>query len=254
MTPSGHFPTPDEVAEVMAFLCSPRSAAVNGQTIVVDGGLSLATMPHVDGLSPDVGIPGPSTTADVTATVVQLMHQVERQPRHQSPWRAQDGASRWAAEGAVQPVGQRLHRPGAAARRPGRVRRPEPPRVRGPRVRAAQGGPGQGPAQLPPHAAGARALHGARRRAPGGGRRTHRGRARRGVEHGRRPAAGGHRPVTGVARVRRADRGRSDARPRCRWAATTSTTSGSARAPPAPRRASRSPSAARGRRSWATPG
>jgi enoyl-[acyl-carrier protein] reductase III len=45
MTPSGHFPTPDEVAEVMAFLCSPRSAAVNGQTIVVDGGLSIATMP-----------------------------------------------------------------------------------------------------------------------------------------------------------------------------------------------------------------
>ena len=45
MTPSGHFPTPEEVAEVMAFLCSPRSAAVNGQTIVVDGGLSLATMP-----------------------------------------------------------------------------------------------------------------------------------------------------------------------------------------------------------------
>ena len=45
MTPSGRFPTPDEVAEVMAFLCSPRSAAINGQTIVVDGGLSLATMP-----------------------------------------------------------------------------------------------------------------------------------------------------------------------------------------------------------------
>ena len=45
MTPSGHFPTPDEVAEIMAFFCSPGSAAVNGQTIVVDGGLSLATMP-----------------------------------------------------------------------------------------------------------------------------------------------------------------------------------------------------------------
>lgn len=44
-TPSGHFPTPDEVAEVMAFFCSPGSAAVNGQTIVVDGGISLATMP-----------------------------------------------------------------------------------------------------------------------------------------------------------------------------------------------------------------
>jgi enoyl-[acyl-carrier protein] reductase III len=29
----------------MALLCSPRSAAINGQTIVVDGGISLATMP-----------------------------------------------------------------------------------------------------------------------------------------------------------------------------------------------------------------
>ena len=44
-------PHRDEVAEVMAFLCSPRSAAVNGQTIVVDGGLSLATMP--DRLRPE---------------------------------------------------------------------------------------------------------------------------------------------------------------------------------------------------------
>ncbi len=46
MAPSGHFPTPDEVAEIMAFFCSPLSAVVNGQTIVVDGGLSLATMPR----------------------------------------------------------------------------------------------------------------------------------------------------------------------------------------------------------------
>lgn len=44
-TPSGAYPTPDEVAEVMAFLCSKQSRAINGQTIVVDGGLSLATMP-----------------------------------------------------------------------------------------------------------------------------------------------------------------------------------------------------------------
>ena len=44
-TPSGAYPTPDEVSDVMAFLCSPQSAAINGQTIVVDGGLSLATMP-----------------------------------------------------------------------------------------------------------------------------------------------------------------------------------------------------------------
>ena len=44
-TPSHSFPTPDQVADVMAFFCSPAAAAVNGQTIVVDGGLSLATMP-----------------------------------------------------------------------------------------------------------------------------------------------------------------------------------------------------------------
>jgi enoyl-[acyl-carrier protein] reductase III len=45
LTPSGRFPTPDEVAEIMAFLCAPESAPINGQTIVADGGLSLATMP-----------------------------------------------------------------------------------------------------------------------------------------------------------------------------------------------------------------
>ncbi|AHK31710.1 2-hydroxycyclohexanecarboxyl-CoA dehydrogenase [Rhodococcus opacus PD630] len=44
-TPSGAYATPSEVADVMAFLCSPESVAINGQTIVVDGGLSVATMP-----------------------------------------------------------------------------------------------------------------------------------------------------------------------------------------------------------------
>ena len=29
----------------MAFLVAPAAAVINGQTIVVDGGLSLATMP-----------------------------------------------------------------------------------------------------------------------------------------------------------------------------------------------------------------
>lgn len=48
-TPSGAYPTPDDVAEVMAFLCSPRSRSINGQTVVLDGGLSLATMPRTFG-------------------------------------------------------------------------------------------------------------------------------------------------------------------------------------------------------------
>ena len=44
-TPAGRFPTPAEFAEIMAFLCAPESAPINGQTIVADGGLSLSTMP-----------------------------------------------------------------------------------------------------------------------------------------------------------------------------------------------------------------
>ena len=44
-TPSGEFTSAAAIAEAMAFLCSSRSAAINGQTIVIDGGLSLATMP-----------------------------------------------------------------------------------------------------------------------------------------------------------------------------------------------------------------
>jgi enoyl-[acyl-carrier protein] reductase III len=47
LTPSGRFPTPEDFAEIMAFLCSSASAPINGQTIVADGGLSLATMPRV---------------------------------------------------------------------------------------------------------------------------------------------------------------------------------------------------------------
>ena len=44
--PIRRLPDPDDVAEWLAFLCSPCSRSVNGQTIVLDGGLSLATMPR----------------------------------------------------------------------------------------------------------------------------------------------------------------------------------------------------------------
>lgn len=39
--PAGRLITPQEVAEVVAFLCSPSAAMIVGQTIVVDGGYTL---------------------------------------------------------------------------------------------------------------------------------------------------------------------------------------------------------------------
>ena len=39
--PAGRLITPEEVAEVVAFLCTPAAAMIVGQTIVVDGGYTL---------------------------------------------------------------------------------------------------------------------------------------------------------------------------------------------------------------------
>ena len=44
-TPRGRMGTPEEVASVIAFLCSPGARYVHGQTIVVDGGLGLISAP-----------------------------------------------------------------------------------------------------------------------------------------------------------------------------------------------------------------
>jgi len=44
-TPRGRMGTPEDVAAVVAFLCTPAARYVMGQTIVVDGGLGLVTAP-----------------------------------------------------------------------------------------------------------------------------------------------------------------------------------------------------------------
>ena len=40
-TPAGRLVTPEDVAEVVAFLCSPAAEMIRGQTILVDGGYTL---------------------------------------------------------------------------------------------------------------------------------------------------------------------------------------------------------------------
>jgi enoyl-[acyl-carrier protein] reductase III len=42
-TPAGRIGRPDDLAAVVAFLCSPAAAWIRGQTIVADGGFSLTT-------------------------------------------------------------------------------------------------------------------------------------------------------------------------------------------------------------------
>ncbi len=40
-TPAGRIPTPQDIAAVVAFLCTPAASMIRGQTIVVDGGYTL---------------------------------------------------------------------------------------------------------------------------------------------------------------------------------------------------------------------
>lgn len=42
-TPAGRLVTPEDVAGVVAFLCSPAAAMIRGQVIVIDGGYTLIT-------------------------------------------------------------------------------------------------------------------------------------------------------------------------------------------------------------------
>ena len=42
-TPAGRLGTPDDLAGVVAFLCSPDAAWIRGQTIIADGGFSIAS-------------------------------------------------------------------------------------------------------------------------------------------------------------------------------------------------------------------
>jgi enoyl-[acyl-carrier protein] reductase III len=42
-TPAGRIGRPDDLAEIVAFLCSPASDWIRGQTIVADGGFTLGT-------------------------------------------------------------------------------------------------------------------------------------------------------------------------------------------------------------------
>jgi enoyl-[acyl-carrier protein] reductase III len=47
-TPIGRFATPDDVAATVAFLCGPDAAAITGQVVTVDGGISAQGGPWHD--------------------------------------------------------------------------------------------------------------------------------------------------------------------------------------------------------------
>jgi enoyl-[acyl-carrier protein] reductase III len=40
-TPAGRLVEPDDIADAVAFLCSPEAEMIRGQTLIVDGGFSL---------------------------------------------------------------------------------------------------------------------------------------------------------------------------------------------------------------------
>lgn len=54
-TPAGRMVQPDDIANVVAFLCSDASVMIRGQIIIVDGGMSLTIIGHTDTKSNEGG-------------------------------------------------------------------------------------------------------------------------------------------------------------------------------------------------------
>jgi len=53
LTPAGRLVTPQDIAEVVAFLCSPSASMIRGQTILVDGGYTLPIQTPFASISKD---------------------------------------------------------------------------------------------------------------------------------------------------------------------------------------------------------
>lgn len=54
-TPAGRMVQPEDIANVVAFLCSDESSMIRGQIIVIDGGVSLAPIGYTDTKSEEGG-------------------------------------------------------------------------------------------------------------------------------------------------------------------------------------------------------
>lgn len=48
--PLGRIVTPDEVAEAVLFLASPRASGITGAALLVDAGLAAGNLPFLDAL------------------------------------------------------------------------------------------------------------------------------------------------------------------------------------------------------------
>ncbi|MGO2748911.1 MAG: SDR family oxidoreductase [Pseudoclavibacter sp.] len=119
-TPLGRLGTPEELADVVAFLCSPQASWITGQTVIADGGLSLGGsmlaardewLGRVDeARRADHAPTAPSAIGDPAATPPPVEPFAQQEPQDPTQLRATPGF-----DDAIVVVGSGIVVPGASS-------------------------------------------------------------------------------------------------------------------------------------------